>query len=277
VLDITLAIVQGALMLLTAYLGVHVTLHPAESDISTRRYKAGFAGCALIACCLIGVQAYRSNQGQAALRKQLNAIERNTKQAPKVEVNVPPPRVILQPSPLARLSARVVLKRTVSSYFETTEAGKIITNKPMAAFVAGRPISYNLTFENGGGIAAERFRAIGKVFLGDKDDELTEARFKEAFLQWIPKVPPYVAALEIGSDNSKFITASSDEILTSEDVQQKLHGAKVVYIFAETRYADPTGSHYIHYCSEMQPPVLSQAGEIVMEVWHDCHDFSDRH
>ena len=83
---------------LTAYLGVHVTLHPVESAPARRWYKIGFCGCGVCACVLIGVQAYRNAQAQAATQKQLTQIERNTKEPPRVEVNVPPPTVI-QPLP----------------------------------------------------------------------------------------------------------------------------------------------------------------------------------
>lgn len=59
-------------MLATAYLGVHVTLHPPENH-AKNRYKIGFASCAVIACVLIGIQAWRSdaqqNQNASDLRQ----------------------------------------------------------------------------------------------------------------------------------------------------------------------------------------------------------------
>ena len=83
--DIVLATAQCALMLLTAYLGIHVTLHPTESSQATRNYKIGFAVCAFVACCLIGVQAYRSNRAQNALNQLLTNIDQNTKNPPREE------------------------------------------------------------------------------------------------------------------------------------------------------------------------------------------------
>jgi hypothetical protein len=85
-LDIILAVILGAVMLLTAYLGVHVTLHPAESAKATHYYKAGFAACSIVACLLIGAQAHRTTQAQSALHAQLMKIEHNTNEPPKVQV-----------------------------------------------------------------------------------------------------------------------------------------------------------------------------------------------
>ena len=62
--DIILAVTIGALMLLTAYLGVRVTLHRAESDQARKAYKVTFFSCAVLACILIGTQAYRNFQAQ---------------------------------------------------------------------------------------------------------------------------------------------------------------------------------------------------------------------
>lgn len=102
-------------MLLTAYLGVHVTLHPAESDTAAQRYKMGFAGCAIVACCLIGLQAYRSNRTQAGLLRQLAKIEHNTSEPPKVQIinSIPPPQVIITSQSYSELIAarKLALKK----------------------------------------------------------------------------------------------------------------------------------------------------------------------
>jgi hypothetical protein len=101
--DILLAVLLGVLTLITAYLGVHVTLHPAESHREKWAYKIGFTVCGLTACVLIGIQTYRNNAAQQQLQSEIThiqndtvRIEKNTEQAPRVEVNVPPPSVILQ-------------------------------------------------------------------------------------------------------------------------------------------------------------------------------------
>ncbi len=45
--EIAMAVSLWVLTLITAYLGVHVTLHPAESASEKRRYKIGFCVCGI--------------------------------------------------------------------------------------------------------------------------------------------------------------------------------------------------------------------------------------
>src|ERR1700748_1098336 len=77
-LDIIIAILLAAFTILMAFLGVYVTLHPAESDQIKRKYKVGFGLCALAACGLIGWQTYRNGAAQSELRQELGRIESNT-------------------------------------------------------------------------------------------------------------------------------------------------------------------------------------------------------
>jgi hypothetical protein len=82
--DIAIAVALGLLTLLTAYLGVHVTLHPAESNKSKWAYKIAFTLCGLAICALIAVQTKRNSDTQDALRQEILQIEKNTKEPPKV-------------------------------------------------------------------------------------------------------------------------------------------------------------------------------------------------
>jgi hypothetical protein len=103
--DILIAIGIGVLTIVIAYLGVHVTFHPADSAEKKSAYKVAFALCGLAACGLIAVQAYRNLKSQEALNAQLGRIETNTKTPPTVQVNVPaspPTQVILQPTQTAK-------------------------------------------------------------------------------------------------------------------------------------------------------------------------------
>jgi hypothetical protein len=91
--DVVIALILGFFTVLTAYMGVHVTLHPAESNREKLAYKLGFVGCGIVLCTLVGVQAYKNSQSQAALEAQVKRIEANTLVPPKVEVSVPVPSV----------------------------------------------------------------------------------------------------------------------------------------------------------------------------------------
>jgi hypothetical protein len=96
VLDVVLAILVGVVTLVIAYLGVHVTLYPAESNKEKREYKVAFSVLGLLACAIIGLQTYRNDQSQEALKSQVSRLQSgvsqiatNTKQPPRVEVNIP--------------------------------------------------------------------------------------------------------------------------------------------------------------------------------------------
>lgn len=106
-LDIGIAVVIALLLAVTAYLGTHITMHPAETSREKFRYKAGFAACGLVGCILIGIQAWRNNQTQSDLKDRLSRIEVNTKTPPNVQVtnNIPPVQVIPNPSPPLRITA----------------------------------------------------------------------------------------------------------------------------------------------------------------------------
>jgi len=69
--DISIAVLLGIITLATAYLGVHVTLHPTEEPRQKLKFKLGFIGCSLIACVLIGVQTYRNGETQHALQVKI--------------------------------------------------------------------------------------------------------------------------------------------------------------------------------------------------------------
>jgi hypothetical protein len=98
-LDIHIPIFVAAFTLVTAFLGMHVTLHPAETQQQKVWYKIGFLVCALVGCILVGVQAWRNNHAQGKLQAEIDRIEINTKQPPKVEVNVPPQNSVVQIDP----------------------------------------------------------------------------------------------------------------------------------------------------------------------------------
>lgn len=95
-LDIALAAVLCLSALGMAYLGVRVTLHPTDGR-HKRKYKIAFLVLGVVVLAITIVQTVRNAKTQAAIRRQLADIERNTKQPPTVQttINVPPPQVIL--------------------------------------------------------------------------------------------------------------------------------------------------------------------------------------
>ncbi len=76
--DVAAAVAIGALTLLVAYLGVHLTMHPAETKRSKFAYKVAFFTCGVGICVLIGVQARQRDTSQEALLSRLKRIEAET-------------------------------------------------------------------------------------------------------------------------------------------------------------------------------------------------------
>jgi len=70
-LDIAISAGLAILTILMAYLGVHVTLHPADTPQVARRYKQGFLACAACAVALVIWQGVRNGTSQATLNRQI--------------------------------------------------------------------------------------------------------------------------------------------------------------------------------------------------------------
>jgi hypothetical protein len=103
-LDILIAVLIVCVTLVTAYLGVHVTLHPPDTVTSKRWYKVGFFLCGLIGCCLVAIQTWRNGKTQGEIIKILThtdttteQISKNTKQPPQVTITNP--QVVIKPDP----------------------------------------------------------------------------------------------------------------------------------------------------------------------------------
>jgi hypothetical protein len=82
-LDVAIAILLSVTSIAMAYLGVHLTMHPAESQRARTTYKVSFVVCGLIAVSLIGIQTYRNNGTWASVRSQMGRIETGVQQTEK--------------------------------------------------------------------------------------------------------------------------------------------------------------------------------------------------
>ena len=133
--EILLAVFSALFTLATAYLGVHVTIHPAETDKHKLFYKIAFWACGVIACTFIGIQSYRGVKTQSALQIQLNKIQKNTETPPPTPVvNVYPATQAPPPHQLASLKDRTNKLAAELDAFERDRVkhgppGVTITNK----------------------------------------------------------------------------------------------------------------------------------------------------
>jgi hypothetical protein len=84
--DSCIAVGIALLTLVTAYLGVHLTMHPADTDKKKTVYKVAFGFCALGICVLIGIQTHRNSEAQQTLLGQMKDIQLHA-----LAINAPPP------------------------------------------------------------------------------------------------------------------------------------------------------------------------------------------
>jgi len=74
VVDIAVAVALTLVAVLTAYMGLHMSLHPSESVRTGRRYKAGFIICGVVTVFLVWWQAKRNNDSQKETDRALKAV-----------------------------------------------------------------------------------------------------------------------------------------------------------------------------------------------------------
>jgi hypothetical protein len=96
-MDLVLAIALGALAAVTAGLGAHLAMSPAETRRAKIAYRSSFIAIGLSSCALIAWQAYRANQAAKRADAKMDAVILNTSQIPQLRVNTEqPPRVTIE-------------------------------------------------------------------------------------------------------------------------------------------------------------------------------------
>jgi hypothetical protein len=104
-LDVIIAVGNGLLAAVMAFMGIYLTLHPPEGALSKRWWKIAFIATAIAACLLVAWQTIRSNTTQASLQSQLDTIQRNTEQPAHITVN--PPKVVIEPQSTKAAQAKL--------------------------------------------------------------------------------------------------------------------------------------------------------------------------
>ena len=254
-LDIAIAVLLGALTLLTAFLGVYVTLHPVESDHSRKRYKIGFCACGLFACVLIGLQAYRNTQAQAATQKQLTQIEHNTKEPPKVEVNVQP----------SQPQVTVVVPTDHPSHTHLVFSGpnspplNSPPGSPSPPFKQGQQYTVNLGLYNTGSYPA-RDTANGElvVMVGEKD-------IKTAYSEYVNRIKikqhgSLSVPDPIGGANLIWGTRTLP-VFSAEDAESFNTAKSAILVLQKARWTDDTGRYellFARYLMAEPYPIVGQ-------------------
>ena len=119
-LDITLSVALAIVTIAMAYLGVHVTLHPAESTRTRTAFKAGFSACAIVAVGLVIWQGTRNGMAQRQATGRIDVLGKEISDAKREAQNV---RADLQSESARRQQAERDLAIIVQGTGQTTRAG----------------------------------------------------------------------------------------------------------------------------------------------------------
>jgi len=278
-LDIVVAIATALITALTAYLGIHVTLHPAESPCSKKLYKAGFILSGAMGVALVGIQSYRNNVAQGALQSQLNRIEHNSQEPPSVQVNVPPPTVIFeQPQATVERDSGKAVSSPGRARFALSEdhariaVTEITANPPTGLF--NFPY-FNIFHANLGKAPAIGF--LRKVAVGTTLKELTQTESNTLQLQNSTFTKDALKELDADQrasypndpDKKFFSIPGSPSDATVDQITKELDNVKAamryLYFFITMVYRDPMMSPGTYGVTESCIFVFGD-----LTAWHEC-------
>jgi hypothetical protein len=277
--SIWITVVLGVITAVTGGLAGHLAAQKTW-------HKWAFWGSALFTVGLLFVQGVlmqkdikdaeeRGKQEHA----QLNRIEKNTGQPPNVIIS-PPVVNISPPAPaVPALRSQVALDHFESSYDQTVNVNNIPT-RINQLFKIGDPISLNLFFKNTGNAVADKVWSAGQVIFAtsETDDDLISAfksQLKEVLAPAIrTNLERTGGVIEMGGTNTYWFTQKATRPLQADDVTKLQNGKERLVFLTLLSYHDPLGSHHIHLCEWLQPPVANVENQPA--VWHFCQGFNDR-
>jgi hypothetical protein len=257
VLDIFIVVALGIATLVTAYLGVHVTLHPAESQKEKQFYKIGFVVCGVLISFLAGWQAYRNNKTQNELSQELGRIEKNTNEPPKVQVNVPPAQVVVEPSEA----------HMPPSYLEVSN---IIPPQGFNIIAPNKQFGLNVEFTQVGNGPIEDIHNVERILVGnEKSESSLKSHFSELLNEAIRQDGGRKSALSLL--NGRFYNSAVSPVLTEDQAKEILDGHQFFYLFIWATWKDQNGSKgKLEQCSWiMKPPEEFQVGQTIS--LHSCN------
>ena len=229
--DIWIAVALGLLTASHGLLGVHVTLHPAQTHPQKNAYKCAFIVCALAICGLIFVQGLRNKRSQDALSTSLGVIAKNTSTPPQVINNLPAPQVILE-APQPQQSA----KAESDTYMQVLGIVPVKTN-----LSPGNQLQVAVYFGKYGKKPIRTLRGVELMF-GDVADEVNmQKRIFERYRKQIRVEKTPFGPVEETRGTSGYETATSAPIKQS-DLDGWAAGVKRLYVLAHLRWKNEDGS-----------------------------------
>ena len=259
-MDIFLAALLFLVASATAYLGVHVTLHPPATDKAKRSYKVAFLALTVVALGLIIWQTILNRRETGSLHAQLNKIQKNTETPPSVTVNVPPsapPQIIVNNAPPSKHVALGFVKLSRNPQF--LNGGQIIE---------GLPLRVNIFFANKGSEPVENVAtyygtAIAPI-AGDPDklDREIHAKFYSDARKGAATSPLFT----LNPGDEMWNTVDTPK-LTKEQVEGLIGGTVRFYAYGWARWKNE--SHDFDLCLWLQAPRMNHIDND-MAVWHMC-------
>lgn len=225
--DVFLSALLAAITILMGYLGVHVTLHPTESDRTRLIYKIGFCACAVISVGLVIWQGVRNARSQARQQAELQRLN----------------------DQIAHTHIRVEIKGPASRSVDDAE----LTGKPVTfefLYSAGKTTMYNINYTNAGASTSKQTGAEGAIIITPRWPNL-DAEFS----QLAARFPAQWRGEELMPGVQKYFTAES-HVLSAEEVEGIKKGTFGVFIIAIVRFSDSTGDYQQEFCNWYEPPAL---------------------
>jgi hypothetical protein len=243
--NIAIAVILAALAALVSGLA-------GQLAATKRWHKWLFWGSGVVMVSLIGIQTYRNEMAQSRLQDQLDTIQKQTAQPPKIEVKIPP-----QPQPLVqRPRAMMALSR------DTSNDGLVILRDPR---FPQNGWAVNVSCKNIGTVVTAKKVSCASsgnrisAHNGFPDNKTLQEHWDE-FSKWLSKENPQGVDLEPG----KNVWGSG--FLNMTDVDPDLNtGAKVIWVGGAILYSDAAGTHKKEFCMWAQPPF-----DPPNTAWHFC-------
>lgn len=250
-MDIILAVALFFVTSGTAYLGVRVTLHPAETPSAKRSYKLGFLVLTLCAAGLIVSQSLLNRIEQGKLHAQLDKIQKNTEQPPKVELQIPSMQI---PSPPRQ--------RAIIAAVRNTEGDAILFFKDPQHPDQGWLM--NVWCKNIGPIVAKNVscRFYEKAIAAEHGIPKRDVLIKEWTAYKHSPVSRQIPGDDLSPNDARFGTTP---LGTSEIPPALNSGELVIFVAGAMWYGDDAGGHKKEFCAWAQPPF-----SFPHAVWHSC-------
>jgi hypothetical protein len=235
-----------------------------------RHIKVGFVLCAIVTCALIGLQTYRNNVAQGELKGELSRIEKNTKEPPKVEVNIPPatvnpPQVKVSIPPQMAYLGVTQPGVNSSSYRIGFPLEIVLKPKNLSSSVVAQEAST----VRGAWIVSTTLDGLKQQVVSDPEQDRAYWEIKAS----ISKLGP--PTLQTFGPSQDYIVSAVTEPINASLDDALRRGAKTILLYVQNDWRDQSGHHANEFCAWLQvrsdlfsgPGVMAST---VAPMWYSC-------